>query len=56
MARGERERALREWAQRYAGRLEHYCLRAPHQWFNFYDFWENTTAGEAQSSRLPDPT
>lgn len=24
---------------RYAARLEHYCLRAPLQWFNFYDFW-----------------
>ena len=24
---------------RYAGRLEHYCRRAPLNWFNFYDFW-----------------
>jgi predicted LPLAT superfamily acyltransferase len=25
--------------QRYAARLEHYCRLAPHNWFNFYDFW-----------------
>jgi predicted LPLAT superfamily acyltransferase len=23
----------------YAARLEHYCRRAPYNWFNFYDFW-----------------
>lgn len=27
------------WAQRFADRLEHYCRKAPYQWFNFYDFW-----------------
>jgi predicted LPLAT superfamily acyltransferase len=29
------ERAMR----RYAERLQHYCLSAPYNWFNFYDFW-----------------
>lgn len=24
---------------RFANRLEHYVLRDPYQWFNFYDFW-----------------
>jgi predicted LPLAT superfamily acyltransferase len=23
----------------YAARLERYCLAAPYQWFNFYDYW-----------------
>jgi len=23
----------------YAARLEHYCRKAPFNWFNFYDFW-----------------
>jgi predicted LPLAT superfamily acyltransferase len=23
----------------YVHRLEAYCLRAPYQWFNFYDYW-----------------
>ena len=35
----EREKVVREQVQRYASRLEHYCLQAPLQWFNFYDFW-----------------
>ena len=32
--------AVREWVQRYASRLEHYCRDAPYNWFNFYDFWD----------------
>jgi predicted LPLAT superfamily acyltransferase len=27
-------------ARHYVSRLEHYCLRAPYQWFNFYEFWD----------------
>lgn len=39
LPRGEREGRLRELITAYAGRLEVHCLRAPFQWFNFYDFW-----------------
>ncbi|MDO9139468.1 MAG: hypothetical protein Q7U38_03985 [Methylobacter sp.] len=34
-----REQALQQTVQRYATRLEHYCLMEPLQWFNFFDFW-----------------
>jgi predicted LPLAT superfamily acyltransferase len=37
--RGERDKRIRELAAAYAGRLEHYLLQAPYQWFNFYDLW-----------------
>jgi len=37
--RRERDKRVRELAAAYAGRLEHYCLAHPYQWFNFYDFW-----------------
>ncbi len=40
LPRREREKRLRELAAAYAGRLEHHCLQAPYQWFNFYDFWQ----------------
>lgn len=30
------ERAMR----RYVERLQHHCLSAPYNWFNFYDFWK----------------
>jgi predicted exporter/predicted LPLAT superfamily acyltransferase len=30
---------LDELAARYAGFLERYCLKAPLQWYNFFDFW-----------------
>jgi hypothetical protein len=36
---GERDKRIRELAAAYAGRLEHYCILAPYQWFNFFDFW-----------------
>ena len=29
--------------EHFAARLEHYCLMAPEQWFNFYDFWRQET-------------
>ncbi len=42
LPRAERARRLEELAQRYARRLEQYCLRAPYQWFNFYSYWQKT--------------
>jgi predicted LPLAT superfamily acyltransferase len=39
LPRRDREASLDALAARYAGRLEAYCLRAPFQWYNFYDFW-----------------
>jgi predicted LPLAT superfamily acyltransferase len=40
LRRGEREGDARDWAQRYAQRLEHYCRLAPDNWFNFYPVWK----------------
>ncbi|MEE9385374.1 MAG: hypothetical protein V3V08_18360 [Nannocystaceae bacterium] len=39
LPRGRRDEALHDVVQRYADRLEHYCRKAPDNWFNFYDFW-----------------
>jgi predicted LPLAT superfamily acyltransferase len=42
---------LEQLVHAYARRLEAYCLRAPYQWFNFYDFWsEDTLPPEARAS------
>lgn len=38
--RRSRDTELQSWAERYAGRLEHYCRVAPYNWFNFFDFWQ----------------
>jgi len=35
----KRSAAIQQQIELYASRLEHYCLEAPLQWFNFYDFW-----------------
>jgi predicted LPLAT superfamily acyltransferase len=39
LPRKDRDQALARIAAEYARRLEHFCRRAPLQWFNFYDFW-----------------
>jgi predicted LPLAT superfamily acyltransferase len=38
-ARAERHAAYEAYAQKFAAALEKQVLRAPLQWFNFYDFW-----------------
>ncbi|WP_137174323.1 acyltransferase [Massilia sp. HP4] len=40
LPRAARERALGELAADYAARLERHVRRAPLEWFNFYDFWQ----------------
>ncbi|WP_456236953.1 LpxL/LpxP family acyltransferase [Collimonas silvisoli] len=39
LPRKSRDQVLHELAAAYAARLEQFCLKAPLQWFNFYDFW-----------------
>ncbi|MCE7534399.1 glycosyltransferase family 2 protein [Aliivibrio fischeri] len=42
LPRGKREEALQEVVQNYAQRLEHFTLKAPLQWYNFFNFWQLT--------------
>ena len=37
--RKQRNQIINNAVQRYANRLEHYCMKAPMQWFNFFPFW-----------------
>jgi len=39
VGRGKRADAIEHAVRLYAQRLEHYCRKAPYNWFNFYDFW-----------------
>jgi predicted LPLAT superfamily acyltransferase len=41
----DRPKVLAERIESFASRLEHHCLRAPYQWFNFYDFWSESHVG-----------
>ncbi|HEY7317746.1 MAG TPA: acyltransferase [Candidatus Binatia bacterium] len=45
LPRKGRDEVLARLVGEYARRLEHFCLRAPLQWFNFYDFWHLPTRG-----------
>jgi predicted LPLAT superfamily acyltransferase len=49
--RSGREQALRPLVADYAARLQHHCLRAPMQWFNFYDFWHLPAMENNDASR-----
>jgi predicted LPLAT superfamily acyltransferase len=42
LPRAKRHETLERVIVQYAQRLEAYCLLAPTQWFNFFDFWEQT--------------
>lgn len=39
LPRKGRDQVLAGLVTQYAARLEYHCLRAPLQWFNFFDFW-----------------
>ncbi|MFC3187998.1 acyltransferase [Shewanella intestini] len=40
LPRANRTEALNDLIARYASRLEHFAVRYPLQWFNFFDFWK----------------
>jgi predicted LPLAT superfamily acyltransferase len=39
LPRKGRDEAIAAMAADFAARLQYHCVRAPLQWFNFYDFW-----------------
>ncbi|PNH94793.1 acyltransferase [Vibrio diazotrophicus] len=40
LPRATRQESLRQVVQQYADRLQHYTMKAPLQWYNFFNFWE----------------
>jgi predicted LPLAT superfamily acyltransferase len=40
LSRHNREQDIQHNVDLYVSRLEHYALRYPLQWFNFFDFWK----------------
>jgi predicted LPLAT superfamily acyltransferase len=40
--RDRRAEVAARWVERYVLRLEHYARQAPYNWFNFYDFWDES--------------
>ena len=51
LPRQQREQAMGALVADYAARLEHHCLQAPLQWFNFYDFWHAPRLDPSDASR-----
>ncbi|WP_413795893.1 glycosyltransferase family 2 protein [Aeromonas dhakensis] len=46
LPRQGRQEILASRVQAYADRLQHHCLHAPLDWFNFFDFWQLTDEQE----------
>ena len=44
LPRAGRRAAIAGYAEAYAARLEAQVRRAPHNWFNYYDFWTDEAA------------
>ena len=40
LAPGQRAAAVEAAVARFAALLDHYCRKAPYNWFNFFDFWQ----------------
>lgn len=51
LPRKGRDEVLGGLVAEYAARLEYFCLRAPLQWFNFYDFWRLPAMDAPNASR-----
>jgi len=62
LSREDRHDELRQWIERYATRLAANCRIYPYNWFNFFDFWENsdglaaTVLGDADGPAAGLPT
>ncbi|MDR3336110.1 MAG: hypothetical protein LBT16_02795 [Treponema sp.] len=41
-SRKEREERIKEMARNFSEKLEYYCKQHPYQWYNFYDFWNDS--------------
>ncbi len=46
----DRDKRARELCAAYVRVLEEYCVRAPHQWMNFYEFWNAPINGEPETA------
>ena len=51
LPRNNSDKQLQAYAQQYAAALEQQAARAPLQWFNFYPYWNSSTAAASSPER-----
>ncbi len=51
LPRSSREDQLEHYAGKLAKRMEEISYRAPYQWYNFYDFWEQPRDNSSEAER-----
>lgn len=53
--RSQRRAARQALASAFVARLEHHCLNAPWQWYNFFPFWTSASSTRRTASTTGDP-
>jgi predicted LPLAT superfamily acyltransferase len=48
LGRSTRQRDIQRWTQCYVARLEWYTRRAPYNWFNFFDYWQDESCSSTK--------
>ena len=56
VAPGQRDAAVEAGITRYAALLDHYCRKAPYNWFNFFDFWQPAPTTPPNNDDAVSPT
>lgn len=46
---------MSEYAQQFADQLQEHVLKAPYQWFNFYDFWHSPPSSQTGNNHSLKP-
>ncbi|MBQ4833476.1 family 2 glycosyl transferase [Pseudoalteromonas sp. MMG010] len=49
--RKDRQAHFQAMANRFAQRLEFYCMKAPYQWYNFFNFWPKSSNNDPKPSK-----
>lgn len=49
---GQRQQLIEETVVRYASLLQQNCVKAPYNWFNFFDFWDEDSVASPQEEAL----
>ncbi|MDN4502133.1 acyltransferase [Alteromonadaceae bacterium BrNp21-10] len=52
LPRKNRQEILSTYCQKFAHRLEHYACLYPHQWYNFFDFWQQDITSVAKENEV----
>ncbi|MCU4676656.1 family 2 glycosyl transferase [Catenovulum sp. 2E275] len=51
ISRKMRQAHLQSMIEQYAQRLSYYCQKSPYQWYNFFNFWQQSDLTESEQNK-----